>query len=159
MAKDAASQEKFLLWLFDNQSAIKDGGGAVYEGERVTMKSLAVRYETCISIVFMTMRNKTPMFLKDSSPAKKSQVTASIVSYLFGWWGLPFGLIFTPIVVMNNIRSAGSIAIEDLLKQFEDANYKPPGESFFVKLGFYALSYVGAFASLMMVGKIVSMFK
>lgn len=155
---DAASQEKFLLWLFENQAAIKDGGGAVYEGERVTMKSFAVRYETCFSIIFMTMRNKTPMFLKDSAPARRSQITASILSYLFGWWGIPFGIIFTPIVVMNNIRSADKLVVEDVIKRFADTTYNPPGESFFSKLGFYALSYVGAFASLMVVGKIVSMF-
>ncbi len=155
---DAASQEKFLLWLFENQTAIKDGGGAVYEGERVTMKSFAVRYETCFSIVFMTMRNKTPMFLKDSAPARKSQITASILSYLFGWWGIPFGLIFTPVVVANNIRSADKMAVEDVIKRFTDTTYNPPTESFVTKLGFYALSYVGAFASLMVVGKIVSMF-
>lgn len=159
MAEDAATQEKFLLWLFDNQSAIKDGGGAMYEGERVTMKSLGVRYETCCSVIFMTLRRKTPMFLKDSSTARKSQTTAAIVSYLFGWWGIPFGILFTPIVVMNNIRSADAVLVEDLIKQFEDASYKPQGESFLAKLGFYALSYVGAAASIMSIGTILSMFK
>ena len=158
MAKNAAEEEKFLLWLFENQNTIKDGG-AVYEGERVTMKSLAVRYETCCSIIFMTMRKKTPMFLKDSSRARKSQITASIVSYIFGWWGIPFGLIFTPVVVMNNIRNAGAIPVEELFKQFADTNYKPPDENFFVKLGFYALSYVGAFASLFALTSVASMFK
>lgn len=35
----------------------------------------------------------------------KSQVFASIFSFLFGWWGFPWGLVITPIQIGKNIKA------------------------------------------------------
>lgn len=35
---------------------------------------------------------------------KKKQILASVVSFVFGWWGVPFGLIYTPVQIGRNIN-------------------------------------------------------
>jgi len=33
----------------------------------------------------------------------KSQIISSITSFLFGWWGFPWGMIYTPIQLIKNL--------------------------------------------------------
>jgi len=34
----------------------------------------------------------------------KSQISGTVVSGVFGWWGFPWGLIITPIQIVRNVR-------------------------------------------------------
>ncbi len=108
------TEEPFLNWIIQNQEAIKNGS-AVYEGERVTPASEGVRFETCISCLIMTMRKKTPMLLVGSAKAKRSQWTATLISLLVGWWGVPFGIFFTPVVVANNLWGGSKTKVGRIL--------------------------------------------
>jgi len=36
----------------------------------------------------------------------KSQIGDAIFSFLFGWWGFPWGLLVTPVQVVRNIVNA-----------------------------------------------------
>jgi hypothetical protein len=38
----------------------------------------------------------------------KSQIGDAIFSFLFGWWGFPWGFLVTPIQVVRNIAGAMS---------------------------------------------------
>lgn len=107
-------EEPFLTWVLMNQQAIKDGS-AVYEGERVTLSSEGVRFETCVSVLIMTMRKKSPMLLAGSSQAKQCQVASTLLSLLVGWWGVPFGIIFTPFVVANNLWGGDKTTVTEIL--------------------------------------------
>ena len=98
----AIDGEKFLMWVFANREAIY-AGEAFYEGRLVTPFSEAVRFETCLSMLILTMR-------------KKSQCAATIVSLLFGWWAMPFGLIWTPMVISNNLWGGDKTTISHILE-------------------------------------------
>ncbi|HTV35554.1 MAG TPA: hypothetical protein VMF12_03910 [Xanthobacteraceae bacterium] len=39
------------------------------------------------------------------SCAPKEQIKSLALSALFGWWGIPFGLIFTPVQIVRNIAA------------------------------------------------------
>ena len=108
-------QEKFLEWVLLNQEAITSGG-AVFEGQTVTPESEGVRFETCCSILILTLRKKTPMFLSGSKQATQSQFIATFVSLLLGWWGVPFGVIFTPLVVANNLWGGEKTKVANILE-------------------------------------------
>lgn len=53
--------------------------------------------------------------------AKKKQLLDLLSSTLFGWWGIPFGLIVTPIQILKNIiaffRNPGQNMPTDLMTQ------------------------------------------
>lgn len=54
------------------------------------------------SIVFMTSW-KTKPALSCRSCARKQQAKDLVGSFFLGWWGIPFGIIATPIILMMNI--------------------------------------------------------
>lgn len=56
------------------------------------------------SVVFLTRSTSKPA-LSCRSCARKSQAFASVGSLLVGWWGIPWGLVWTPVQVGRNIAA------------------------------------------------------
>jgi hypothetical protein len=73
-----------------------------------------VVYEYCISIIAVTWRRPSqPVRLR---PDKRSWVHGlpyCLISLLFGWWGLPWGLIYTPLTIYSNLCGGCRITVPD----------------------------------------------
>lgn len=54
-----------------------------------------------VSIIFMTTWNSTPEVCCRTC-ATWSKLKGCVISFFFGWWGIPFGLIATPIQILRN---------------------------------------------------------
>ena len=54
------------------------------------------------SIMVMTRWSSKPQMCCRSC-ALKSQLGSTLFSLLFGWWGFPWGLIFTPVQIVRNV--------------------------------------------------------
>ena len=64
-----------------------------------------VTYQYCISIVVMTFRRPSDIyFLRPGESAASKGVRFSILSFFFGWWGIPWGPIWTIQSIWNNSR-------------------------------------------------------
>ncbi len=64
-----------------------------------------VRYSYCISVVVFTFRLRSNVFyVAPYAHAAKNGLPYSAISFLAGWWGLPFGPIFTVASIFQNIR-------------------------------------------------------
>src|SRR5215470_7741425 len=59
------------------------------------------------SAVVLTSWSSTPQ-ISCRSCGMKSQMTASALSLVLGWWGFPWGLIFTPVQIGRNIYAIAS---------------------------------------------------
>ena len=59
------------------------------------------------SAVFLTSWSSTPQ-ISCRSCGMKSQAAASAFSLVLGWWGFPWGLIFTPVQIGRNIYAIAS---------------------------------------------------
>ena len=63
-----------------------------------------VVYEYCISIVAVTLRRPTrPIRLRPGQRAWLYGLPYVVVSLLFGWWGLPWGVVYTPMTIFSNL--------------------------------------------------------
>lgn len=72
--------------------------------------SRLVVYEYCISLLAVSLRRTSrPIRLRSGQRAWIRGLPYVLVSLLFGWWGLPWGLIYTPMAVFANL--AGGIDI------------------------------------------------
>lgn len=58
---------------------------------------------TCWSVLVMTSMNSKPQVCCRSCGVK-SQIGATCTSALLGWWGFPWGLLFTPIQIVRNVK-------------------------------------------------------
>lgn len=69
-----------------------------------------VYYQYCYSLLILTKRESSPIYFvkkEESSLVKGLKYTLS--SFLFGWWGVPWGLIYTPICIVKNLLGGKNI--------------------------------------------------
>jgi hypothetical protein len=63
-----------------------------------------VFYEICISFIALTARRPSDVyFLKPGNKGIARGVPYAVLSLLLGWWGLPWGLVYTPLVVLTDL--------------------------------------------------------
>jgi len=63
-----------------------------------------VFFEYCFSFVLDTARRRSPIFLLATTDhGWKKRMRYSLISFFAGWWGVPWGLIYTPIVIVSNL--------------------------------------------------------
>ena len=67
-------------------------------------------FQYCFSLVVLSFRRSTDAYFV---PAGKSPTATgipwTILSLLVGWWGIPWGLIFTPMVVYRNLSGGQDV--------------------------------------------------
>jgi hypothetical protein len=63
-----------------------------------------VFYESCISLVFATLRRPSRVyFLRPGESGLRQAVPFLLLTLALGWWGLPWGVIYTPLVLFTNL--------------------------------------------------------
>jgi hypothetical protein len=71
---------------------------------RVVAGARLVRFEFCLSILFVTIRRQSPLYLTESWQDRYLHgLGYSVLTLLFGPWGVPWGLIWTPWSVWVNL--------------------------------------------------------
>ena len=74
-----------------------------------------VHYEYCISVIFMTFKRPTDIYYIPSGVSGKAWLFTA-VSFFFGWWGVPWGPIYTISAIYNNLRGGHDVTA-DVLEQ------------------------------------------
>jgi len=68
-----------------------------------------VRYAYCISICIITFRRYSdPVLVPDGESRVMAGLSYTLLTLVAGWWGFPFGLIYTPICLIENL-SGGKV--------------------------------------------------
>lgn len=63
-----------------------------------------VFYEYCISVIIATTRRPSDVcFLPAGDLGVARGVPYVLLSLLLGWWGIPFGLLYTPLTIFTNL--------------------------------------------------------
>jgi len=69
-----------------------------------------VMYQYCISIILMTFRRPSSIyFVPAGKSAAVKGVGFTLLSLLLGWWGLPWGPIYTVGSVFKNLRGGEDV--------------------------------------------------
>jgi hypothetical protein len=64
-----------------------------------------VVYQYCFSVLIMTFkRNSSVKFVPAGESASVKGLPYTLLSLLFGWWGIPWGFIYTPQVIYKNLN-------------------------------------------------------
>ncbi len=74
-----------------------------------------VFFEACVSFGIFTLR--IPSAIRYIPPGRRAWIAGlpfTCLSMLLGWWGLPWGLIYTPLVVVTNL-SGGCDVTDEIL--------------------------------------------
>ncbi len=69
-----------------------------------------VFYEYCISLVFVTLRRPTDVrYLPPAEWGLLRGLPYVLVSLLLGWWGVPWGIIYTPLTIFTNLSGGQDV--------------------------------------------------
>jgi hypothetical protein len=69
-----------------------------------------VVFEYTVSIIILTFKRSSPVhFLRPGESAFVKGLPYTLISLLFGWWGFPFGLIYTPMALITNFSGGRDV--------------------------------------------------
>ena len=72
-----------------------------------------VFFQYCISIVVLTFRRASDIyFLRQGESAVTKGLPFTLLSLVAGWWGIPWGLIYTPITLFTNLSGGRDVTAE-----------------------------------------------
>ena len=72
-----------------------------------------VFFEYCISFLLFTLRHPSPIcLLRKGERAWIRALPYSLASLMLGWWGLPWGVIYTPLSLVLNCTGGRDVTAE-----------------------------------------------
>ena len=81
--------------------------------EEVQKGGKFVVYQYCISIFIMTFTRPSEIhFIRAGESRLGPGVPYILASMVLGWWGFPFGLIFTPIAIVTDLCGGKDVTPE-----------------------------------------------
>ena len=69
-----------------------------------------VVYQYCISLVVITFRRNTSVkFIGAGENAALKGLPFTLLTLVLGWWGIPWGFIYTPQVLYKNLKGGTDV--------------------------------------------------
>ncbi|MGC4038248.1 MAG: hypothetical protein QM764_19955 [Chitinophagaceae bacterium] len=83
--------------------------------EEVRNGAKFVVFQYCISIFILTFKRGSDIyFIRANESTIKHSISFTLISLLFGWWGIPWGPVYTIGTVSTNISGGKNITPEVL---------------------------------------------
>lgn len=74
-----------------------------------------VQYPWCVSFILMSLRRASSVrFLRRDQDGFGAAFGYSLLSLFFGWWGMPWGLIYTPLCIFHSATGGKDVTQEIL---------------------------------------------
>lgn len=74
-----------------------------------------VVFQYCISVLVMTFKRSSDVFyLAPGQSGVRSGLPYTLLSLVVGWWGIPWGFIYTPMVLFTNLTGGKDVTAEVL---------------------------------------------
>lgn len=72
-----------------------------------------VYFQYCISVVLITFRRSSDVyFVRDGESAVSKGLPWTLLSLVAGWWGIPWGPIFTIQSLVTNLRGGKDVTAD-----------------------------------------------
>lgn len=90
--------------------------------QEVAQGAKFVMFKYCISVLVMTFqRSSAVMYVAPGESVFMKGLPYTLLSFFLGWWGFPFGLIFTPICIITNLVGGKDVTTEIMAAIAADA--------------------------------------
>ena len=96
-----------------------EGSSVADLSEQVGRGGRFVIFTYCVSILIMTFKTPTAIYyIRPGESTLGKALPFVLISMIFGWWGFPFGLIYTPWSILENLTGGRDVTkdvMDDLL--------------------------------------------
>ena len=111
----AEANRRLTAFLQTNADKLRNNEKVFYRCKVITLKTVLVRHHLVCSAVVFTGRTSTRWLVKGQEPRLRHALGASLYCFWNGWWGFPFGLIWTPMALVRNMAGETTILVEELI--------------------------------------------
>ena len=108
------NQRKFIRWLASNVDALATGE-AVYRGVKVSAHSEVVTFDLAFSVVIASFKIPSQMFIVGQHRIWPWRIAYTLLSFVFGWWGVPWGPVFTVQSLHRNLTTKNRARLIDMI--------------------------------------------
>lgn len=108
------SQEEFDKWLMENRNEILEKG-IDYHGVNINRSTQLVRYSFVASFIFFTARQYSRYYVKGHDDSNFLRIIYMIATAIAGWWGIPWGPIYTTVSLIENSVGGRKVTVGQLL--------------------------------------------
>lgn len=107
---------RFRQWLIANAEKIRNNNPVFYRSQRITLDTELVKHHLVFSALVVSFRMQTRWLIKNKEPRFGHALAASLYTFIYGWWGFPFGIYWTVVALVKNLTGSTSVAVRDLLQ-------------------------------------------
>lgn len=121
-AAEGPFRGRFGQWLYDHKSEILKRGKANFRGNSITAETKVVRYKAVLSYLFVTKPFESPLILvgQERFHSFLALVSYSFLTFVFGWWNIPQGIIQTFRAILSNSRGGQTKTVGAILGRLSD---------------------------------------
>lgn len=110
----------FLNGLVENIREV-EMGTAAYEDTTISMDTETAQFEACISALVITTLNSSRHLVVGHHSIFFTGLVYSLITLLLGWWGLPWGPIYTLQTLSRNLRGGHRRTVGEIVEQLRTA--------------------------------------
>jgi predicted PurR-regulated permease PerM len=119
MAREEKETQEFLAFLVENEERLKAGTSVEYGGRAISSGTEVTQFYACVSFLILTTKIPSRFFIRGSHNTAGIGLIYSLVTLVFGWWGVPWGPIYTIQSLYKNMRGGEKRPISQLLTEIE----------------------------------------
>ncbi|MEJ6951234.1 hypothetical protein, partial [Natronospora cellulosivora (SeqCode)] len=113
---DQVKKKSFSKWIADNYQDIKNGG-AYYKGINIYPNTELVSYQGALSFIIISAKINSRYFIKNSQDSLLINSLYSLLTLFLGWWGFPWGPIYTLESLKNNLKGGEKITVSEFMSK------------------------------------------
>jgi hypothetical protein len=106
--------KEFLDWIEKNRVNIFNER-AEYKGIKISPDTEVVQFEICMSVFIATFRIPSGFYVKGHHNNGLIGGLHSLISLIFGWWGIPWGPINTIKTIISNGNGSKRFVVRNIL--------------------------------------------
>ena len=105
----------FEVWLTHNAQVIERGGALYHNEVLVTPATVLTRFQVAVSFLIVTFRFPTRIYIVGHHATNFVAAVCTGISLLLGWWGIPWGPVYTVQAVSRNLRGGFTQTVAERL--------------------------------------------
>ena len=107
---------EFENWMREKAPEILTRG-AKYNGVRINGDTELTRFELAVSIVILSFKIPSRYYIAGRDNVGFTKIAYTTASLLFGWWGIPWGPVYTVQAVTKNVSGGYKTTVRQYLTE------------------------------------------
>jgi hypothetical protein len=119
MAQEEKETQEFLAFLVEHEEKLQTGDSVEYRGRAITSRTEVTQFYACVSFLILSSKIPSRFFIRGSHNTAGIGLIYSMATLVFGWWGIPWGPVYTIQSLYKNVRGGEKRPISQLLTEIE----------------------------------------